>query len=160
MTWVHDQIYAGGGEYIPLNWDEFSEQTGITSVLHFRPEGPADFIGPAPLAFEWMPIEDEDQADITQRLFAARFVRSQVESGRRVLLHSSLGRHRVRWAFVAYEIYSGRSWRAALRIAAEKPWLGPYKTDENRWREFARWIDRPIEIAGELQGVKRSGRCS
>jgi hypothetical protein len=153
MTWVHDQIYAGGGEYIPAHWDAFADQTGITGVLHLRPEAPAAFIGPEPHAFQWMPIEDETQAGKAQRMFAAQFIHRQVLLGERVLLHSSLGRHRVRWAFIAYEIYTGRSWRAAVRDAARKPWLSPYRTDEVSWQEFADWIQLSCGNADDLPGV-------
>lgn len=146
MTWVHDQIYAGGGAYIPTHWGDFSAQTGISSVLHLCPDRPAAFNGPAPEAFEWMSIEDETQASMAQRLAAAQFIHQEVDKGRKVLLHSCLGRHRVRWAYVAYEILTGRSWRAALRSAARKPWLSPYVTDESDWQDFSAWIGRIAEF--------------
>jgi hypothetical protein len=137
MTWVTDGIYAAGGAHVPATWAEFSDQTGISAVLHLCPGRPAAFLGPAPERFLWLPIEDEDRADSEDRLLAGWFIASSRESGLRVLLHSSLGRHRTRWAYVAYEICAGSRLRGVLRRAASRPWLAPYHTDEAAWEAFA-----------------------
>jgi hypothetical protein len=137
VTWVHDRIYAGGGGQIPDGWDSFAEQTGVAAVLHLCPKKPARFRGRPPTAFLWLDIEGEREAGAAERWLAGRFVESCLDDGLKVLLHSSLGRHRTRWAYVAYRIVSGRSAHAALREAAERPWLSPYATDAASWEDFA-----------------------
>lgn len=140
MTWVEERIYAGGGEHIPATWASFADQTGITAVLHLRPGEPEVFRGGAPSAFLWLNIEDESQAGLEERWMAGQFIAWCLEQGQKVLLHSSLGRHRTRWAFVAYRLCSGRPLRAALREAAERPWLNPYPTDRSTWEAFAQAV--------------------
>jgi hypothetical protein len=140
MTWVENGIYAAGGDHVPSTWAEFSDQTGIRAVLHLCPGRPAAFRGPVPESFLWLPIEDEEQAGSSDRLLAGRFIASCREKGLRVLLHSSLGRHRTRWAYVAYEICSGSRLRSVLQRAAKRPWLGPYHTDEAAWEAFAELV--------------------
>lgn len=137
MTWVHNQIYAAGGGHIPRTWNDFAGQTGVTAVLHLRPTRPAAFCGQPPLAFLWLNVAEEGSADLETRWLAGQFLLSCVRLGQRVLLHSSIGRHRTRWAFVAYGICAGRSVQAALRSAAKRPWLSPYPTDEALWLSFA-----------------------
>jgi hypothetical protein len=137
VTWVHDRIYAGGGAHIPDHWDEFAEQTGISAIVHLAPGRPATFRGRPPLAFLWLDLADETEAGPEERWLVGRFIDDCLEQGRKVLLHSSLGRHRARWAFVAYRILAGRTAPAALREAAERPWLTPYRTDPSVWEEFA-----------------------
>jgi len=149
LTWVHDQIFAAGGEHIPLTWQSFAGQTGVDAVLHMRPEGPAEFLGPAPEFFLWLDVENESQAGLQERRLAASFLAHMLSQGHRVLLHSSLGRHRTRWAFVAYCIFEGQSARAALRRAADRPWLSPYHTDEDAWQAFA-------EIMRSSRGTSQS----
>jgi hypothetical protein len=137
LTWVHDNIYAAGGMHIPSNWGAFADQTGVTGVLHLAPDSAAKFFGSSPEVFLWLNIADESQAASRERLLAGRFLFECVAEGRRVLLHSSLGRHRTRWAFVAYLLIAGSSVRAALRQAADLPWLSPYHTDTAAWEAFA-----------------------
>lgn len=136
MTWVHHSIFAAGGERLPEDWQAFAAQTGARAVLHQRPGAPARFEGLPPEAFLWLNLEDERQAGLEERRLAAGFIADSLARGRRVLLHGSLGRHRIRWAFVAYRIYSGRGTRAALREAAARPWLSPYPTDTAAWEAF------------------------
>lgn len=137
MTWVHDRIFAAGGEHIPKDWASFSDQTGVTAVLHLAPEKACHFEGPPAESFLWLDVVGEEQLDLDTCLLAARFLHESTQSGRSALLHASLGRHKTRWAFVAYRIYTGRSVRVALREAAERPWLSPYLTDKRLWAEFA-----------------------
>jgi hypothetical protein len=137
MTWVHDGIFAGGGETLPENWAAFAAQTGVTAVLHLRPESPAAFRGPSPASFMWMDLTSEAEAALPERIAAATFIDDCLRRGQRVLLHASPGRHRTRWAFVAYRIWSGAGAGRALRQAAEPPWLAPYKTDRAAWEQLA-----------------------
>lgn len=137
MTWVHEKIFAAGGSHIPETWRAFADQTGIRAVLHLSSDRPALFRGPSPRAFLWLDIEDEIHAGLPQRQLAGRFIMMNLEHGELVLLHSSSGRHRTRWAFVAYSILSGASVNTALRRAAEQPWLSPYHTDRKTWEAFA-----------------------
>ncbi len=137
MTWIHDQIYAAGGKHIPATWDDFMDQTGVSVILHFKPESPECFSGSVPEQFLWMDVADEFQAGLDERLLAAVFLHTSVSAGLRVLLHSSLGLHRTRWAYVAYSIMAGCSVKSALRTAAEPPWLAPYHTDREVWEAFA-----------------------
>ncbi|GEM_PF-806456 len=137
MTWVDDHVYAAGGSHIPATWDDFAGQTGIRVVLHLRPQAPEPFRGPTPQAWLWLDVADEVQAGPELRLQAGQFVWQWVAAGEPVLLHSSLGRHRVRWAYVAYRICSGRSVQAALRSAEQRPWQAPYHTDRQAWEAFA-----------------------
>jgi hypothetical protein len=81
-------------------------------------------------------IEDESEADNDLRALVGEYIRYCQESGESVLLHSALGRHRVRWAFVAHQLCLGRKLETVLRQAAEKPWQGPYHTDEDLWQSF------------------------
>jgi hypothetical protein len=140
MTWVRDGIYAAGGDHVPSTWADFSDQTGIRAVLHLRPGRPAVFEGPAAESFLWLAIEDEGQAGLEERLLAGRFILDCRARGQRVLLHSSLSRHRTRWAYVSYEICVGSRVGSVLRRAASRPWLAPYPTDEKAWQEFARIV--------------------
>jgi hypothetical protein len=141
LTWVHDQIYAAGGDHLPSNWASFVDQTGITSVLHLRPDSPASFLGPCPESFLWLDLADESQAGLEERWLAASFIFENLKNGRSILLHSSLRRHRVRWAYVSYLIRIGRSVRASLKEVEEKPWLAPYRTDVEIWNEFKGYVD-------------------
>lgn len=136
VTWVHDRIFAAGGDHIPDTWQEFSRQTGIDAVLHLRPGMPAAFRGVAPRSFLWLDLDGEGQVDDSARWLAACFLKECLGQGQAVLLHCSLGRHRGRWAFVAYRIATGRSTQAALREAAQRPWMGPYHTDPSAWEAF------------------------
>lgn len=125
---------------MPARWDTFSDQTGISAVLHLRPAFPASFTGPTPRAFLWIDLAEEGEAGVKARGLAARFIGENLAEGFRVLIHSSISRHRTRWAYVAYLIWSGKRVRTALRRAAEKPWLSPYDTDEEAWAEFDAWV--------------------
>jgi hypothetical protein len=137
MTWVDDHVFAAGGAHIPAAWQAFSGQTGIRVVLHLRPQAPELFRGPPPQGWLWLDVADEVQVGPEQRRQAGQFIQAWVAAGERVLLHSSLGRHRVRWAYVAYRICSGESVQAALRSAERRPWQAPYHTDRQAWEAFA-----------------------
>ncbi len=152
MTWVDDRVYAAGGSHVPATWETFARQTGITAVLHLRPGSPEAFVGPAPAAFLWLDVSDEAQAGLELRLQAGRFVQQRVAAGDRVLLHGSLGRHRVRWAFVAYRLCTGQSLKAALRAAEQRPWLAPYHTDLPAWEAFAAYLMEARVPAGGSNG--------
>jgi hypothetical protein len=140
LTWVHDQIYIAGGDHIPSTWESFVDQTGIAAVLNLRPGSPSSFHGPIPERFLWMDLVDESQIGIDERWLAASFIGENLKDGLRMLLHSSLRRHRVRWAYVSYLIWTGKSVRASLREVEEKPWLAPYRTDENAWEDFKQYV--------------------
>jgi hypothetical protein len=133
MTWVQDGIFAAGGESLPASWASFAEQTGVTAILHVRTGAPAAFRGPSPASFLWMNLSAEPEAGVPERLAAGAFIDDCLRHGQRVLLHASPGRHRTRWAFVAYRIWSGSTTEAALRLAAEPPWMAPYATDRGAW---------------------------
>lgn len=137
MTWVHERIFAAGGAHIPANWGQFVDHYGPTAVLHLEPDGPMNFAGPPPRELLWLAIDHEQQADLPTRELAARFISGALTGGSRVLLHCRTGRHRTRWAFVAYLIWSGRTAESATRLAAQAPWLSPYETDQAWWQEFA-----------------------
>lgn len=137
MTWVHERIFAAGGSHIPTHWDEFVEQYGPTSVLHLEPSVPMRFSGPPPPALLWLPVDHESQADLNTRELTAQFIDNALAREGQVLLHNRAGRHRTRWAFVAYQIWSGKSVASATRLACESPWLAPYETDLSVWEQFA-----------------------
>jgi hypothetical protein len=143
MTWVADGIYAAGGDHIPNTWDMFHRQTGIQTILHLSAGRPQIFKGPLPDAFLWLDVGDETEADIVTRQVAGEFIRACLMGGQAILLHSAQGRHRVRWAYVAHQLYEGRKLKTVLRDAAEKPWLAPYHTDERLWEEFYKGIHEP-----------------
>ena len=147
LAWVDARIYAAGGDHIPEHWDDFAGQTGIEAVLHLHPGGPAAFVGGPPASFLWLDISSEAGADTGARWAAGQFVLTSLDRGRRVLLHSSLGRHRVRWAFVAYLICSGKTAPAALRTAGAPPWLGPYRTRPAVWDLFEEFVRTQAEPA-------------
>jgi len=149
VTWVEEAIFAGGGEHIPTAWEDFAAQTGVSGVVHLRPASPAAFHGPSPACFLWLSVREESDASDEERLLAGTFVSQCLAEGRRVLLHSSLGRHRTRWVYVAYRILAGSSVQAALRRASQRPWMEPYATDERAWTAFAalaRTARRPEEV--------------
>lgn len=136
MTWVHDQIYAAGGEHIPNNWQTFADQTGISAIIHLRNMAPVQFRGLRAQAFLWLNLDDESQATVNDRLLVAQFLEMCLQNELRVLLHSNHGRHRVRWIVVAYLILAGRSVRGAIREVEERPWLAPYHTQVDSWQSF------------------------
>ncbi len=156
MTWVQDGIFAAGGESLPQGWEEFASQTGITAVLHLRPAAPAPFLGRAPAAYLWLDVDDENQAGGEDRWLAGSFIEACMAEGRRVLLHASAGRHRIRWAYVAYRICAGSTPEAAVRRAGRAPWMAPYHTDRGHWMAFAREVEHRrhphIETPVEAQG--------
>jgi hypothetical protein len=137
LTWVDDGIFAGGGEHLPESWEDFARQTGIRAVLHLRPGKPAAFRGAPIERFLWMTVADEHEAGLPERLLAGAFIEGCLRDGSKVLLHSSLGRHRTRWAYVSYRILSGAEAQAAVRRAARPPWLSPYSTDMAAWEALA-----------------------
>lgn len=141
MSWVHDRIFAAGGEQIPKDWGAFSDQTGIEAVVHLSPEGPMPFQGPVPQAYLWLNVDQEDQAEAGTRRLAGEFVLDCLKVGRSVLLHSAIGRHRTRWVFTAFLICSGVALPRALGQAARPPWLAPYHTDESRWADLIELLD-------------------
>ena len=136
MTWVEESIFAAGGEHIPATWADFADSTGIGAILHLSGGGPEPFLGPTPRRFLWLRVEDEKKAGMEDRRLAAEFIQASLEAGEKVLLHSTEGRHRTRWTYVAYGLYVGRKLSRVLREAAEKPWLAPYHTDRDLWRAF------------------------
>ncbi len=140
LTWVHKRIYAAGGDHVLQNWALFQDQTGISAILHLDPEGPAKFHGPSPVAYMWMRVDREAEITIVDRWMAGSFISECVGAHKHVLIHSSKGRHRVRWVFVSYLIVSGQSVKAALREAEEKPWQSPYHTDLNEWHTFFQFV--------------------
>ena len=136
MTWVEERIFAAGGGHIPADWAGFADSTGVSAILHLSAEGPQAFLGPPPRRFLWLLVEDEKEAELDDRWLVAEFIQTSLEAGERVLLHSAKGRHRTRWAYVAYGLYAGRKLSRVLREAAEKPWLAPYHTDRGMWTAF------------------------
>jgi hypothetical protein len=148
MTWVTDGIYAAGGEHIPKTWNAFSRQTGIQAVLHLSTVRPQTFQGTTPSHFLWLDIEDEAGADLKTRRLAGEYIITCRRDGHAVLLHSAQGRHRVRWAFVAHQLCTGRKLNTVLREAAEKPWLAPYHTDQALWQAFYEDIHEALESHG------------
>jgi hypothetical protein len=140
LTWIHDRIYAAGGEYLPNNWASFVDQTGIVAVLHQKPISPANFIGPTPASFLWMNLEEEVEVGHDERQLAAIFIDENLRFGKSVLIHSSLRLHRIRWTYMAYLIWSGKSVRASLKVVEQKPWLTPYHTDMQGWEDFKEFI--------------------
>jgi len=140
LTWIHDRIYAAGGKHLPENWASFIDQTGITAVLHLHPTSPATFVGPTPVSFLWMNLEEEAEAGLEERWLAATFIGENLKNGQSVLIHSSHRRHRVRWTYVAYMIWNGRTVRASLNEVEQKPWLAPYYTDVKGWEDFEEFV--------------------
>jgi hypothetical protein len=143
LTWVHERIFAAGGTHIPRTWASFADQTRITAVLHLNPERPERFGGDPPHSFLWLSIKEEDQLDEGTRWLAGTYIHEQVAAGANLLLHSSAGLHKTRWAFVSFLLCQGDSVAAAIRKAERPPWLAPYHTDESAWMAFAERIRRP-----------------
>jgi hypothetical protein len=140
LAWVHEHIFAAGGEQIPSTWDKFSSHLDIQAVIHLSNPGPMSFRGPLPSRFLWLDIEDEQDADYRTQALCGKFVKDALASGENVLLHSTHGRHRTRWIYVAYLICTGRQVRSALRMAEEKPWQAPYHTDRAKWSDFKNFL--------------------
>lgn len=148
MTWVHDQIFAAGGDHIPNTWGSFADQTGISVVIHLSGGKPANFNGPSPTGFLWLDIDEETNAPVEARLLAGRFLLECVEADQQVLIHSSQGRHRTRWVYVAFRLTSGARLRPTLRKAGEAPWMSPYTTDLDAWEAFEQALRVPTDLAG------------
>jgi hypothetical protein len=136
LTWVEENIFAAGGHHIPTTWAEFTDSTGIRTILHLSSGQPQSFLGPPPRRFLWLGVEDEKLAGIEDRKLVGKFIAESLAAGEKVLLHSAQGRHRTRWVYVAYALYVGRGLSRVLREAAEKPWLAPYHTDQAMWNTF------------------------
>lgn len=147
MTWVQEQIYAAGGEHIPEDWAAFHHQTGISAILHLNPGHPVDFRGPPPLAFLWMDVDREGEVDQGKRWDAGMFLHTCTTSNMLVLVHSTQGWHRIRWAVVAYLIISGKTVKGAISQVEKKPWLSPYHTRLDEWHEFHRFVK--VRLKGE-----------
>jgi hypothetical protein len=142
---VHEQIYAAGGAHIPKDWATFCDQTGISAILHLNPGYPVVFHGPLPEAFLWMDVDREGQVDQTKRWTAGTFLLLCTSSGMRVLVHSSQGRHRIRWAVVAFLIISGKTVKGAISEVEKKPWLSPYHTRIDEWHAFHRSLKAGVK---------------
>jgi len=136
MSWVSEQIFAAGGSVIPRDWQQFQTQTGIAAVVHLNAGAALEFRGPQPQRFLWLDVDDEEHADEARRFAAGSFVLQAVQDGERVLLHAAAGRHRTRWIYVAYLILSGCKALTAVRMAEQRPWLAPYRTDLQQWEHF------------------------
>lgn len=140
MSWVNDSIYAAGGDHIPATWGAFSSTTGISAVLTMSAGRPVSFTGPPPARFLWISVGDERETDTSDRYLAGAFLTACIEEGRRVLIHCPHGRHRTRWAYVAYALAQGRKLKTVLNEAAGRPWLGPYSTDQQSWEAYSAWL--------------------
>lgn len=136
MTWVHDSIYAAGGDYVSQQWRQFHNATGIEAVLHLSPRRPSTFHGPPPARFLWLDYDDEDQAGLDERWLAGRFIHECLKEDHLVLIHHPQGMHRTRWAFVSYSLMAGKTLIAALHQAQQRPWLSPYHTQKAEWEAF------------------------
>jgi hypothetical protein len=141
MSWVHQSIYAAGGDHIPDTWSAFQRQTNIQSVLHLQPGAPAEFRGPPAGGFLWLDLAGEAGADLETRWLAAEFLSSALKRGDLAMIHSSLNLHRTRWALVAYLIYAGMSIPATMRAVEKRPWLAPYHTERRTWEDFERLVE-------------------
>lgn len=140
MTWVHDSIYAAGGDYLPSAWAEFQRQTGVRTVIHLREEHPDRFSPPFPSVFLWLAVVDEASLTHDDLLLAARVMDESVRGGGRVLLHCHRGMQRTRPLYAAYRVYNGKSVRAAIREVEERPWVKPYRGGQERMERFAAWL--------------------
>lgn len=140
MAWVHERIFAAGGDHIPDTWDQFSRQMNIQVVIHLSKPKPMAFQGRWPARFLWLDVEQETETAFPARAVCGQFVHEAIADKQNVLLHSRHGRHRTRWIYVAYQLYVGRQLRAALRLAEHKPWQAPYHTDRERWAEFKNYL--------------------
>jgi hypothetical protein len=140
LTWVHNNIYAAGGEHIPRDWAAFRDQTGISAILHLSPDQPVVFEGLSPIAYLWMSIDRELNADLLDRWTAGSFLQTCIAADQRVVIHSIMGRHRVRWVYVSYLIMSGKSVKGAISEVEEKPWLTPYHTELEIWQKFSTYV--------------------
>jgi hypothetical protein len=150
LTWVDEHVFAAGGDHVPATWSDFSAQTGVTAVVHLRRHSPAVFCGPPAEAFLWLGVEQEAEADQALLRLAGTFMVEMLAMGRRVLIHSSAGRHRTRWVYVAHLICSGRTVPRALQAAEARPWLAPYTTRSEMWEAFALSVrGSPVAEAGQ-----------
>jgi hypothetical protein len=136
MTWVHDSIYAAGGDYVTEQWRQFHDATGIEAVLHLAPRRPIPFYGPPPKRFLWLDYDEEHQAGLNERWLAGRFILEALRDNQLVLIHHPEGMHRTRWAYVAYSLMAGKTLIAALHQAQQRPWLAPYHTEKADWDAF------------------------
>lgn len=154
MPWVHDSIYAAGGDHLPETWTEFQHQTGILAVVHLREGRPDRFSSPLPDGFLWLNVAKEDQLTDQQLWLAARFVDDALGAGARVLLHGHYGMQRTRPLYAAYRILKGKSLPATLREVEQRPWLKPYRGGAERLARFAEWIGTQGGRGSNVKGQK------
>ena len=130
MTWVTDDIFVAGGDFVRDYWTDFQAQTGVTAVVTVAAGGPVTYVNPLPWAALWLPVEDEAGYGLEQLALGVDFIQAALADGHKVLLHGPKGVHRTRPLLAGHLLAEGRSLARVLRLVEEKPWLPPYKGDQ------------------------------
>lgn len=136
MTWVTDDIFVAGGEFVVENWADFREQSGVSAIVTVTAEKPGIFVEPLPWAWLWLPVAEENAYTLDALSLGVQFIEAALAAQRKVLLHGPKGLHRTRPLVAAHLLASGKSLSRVLREIEQKPWLPPFKGDVELLKQF------------------------
>src|ERR1700704_5757925 len=109
MTWVTDDVFVAGGDFVREYWGEFQAQAGVSAVITVSADGPLAYRDPLPWAGLWLPVEDEADYSLDQLALGVDFIAAALAAGRKVLLHGPKGVHRTRPLVAGHLLASGKS---------------------------------------------------
>jgi protein-tyrosine phosphatase len=136
MTWVTDDIFVAGGEFVVEEWAAFRAQSGVSAIVTVTAEKPGIFVEPLPWAWLWLPVAEEGAYTLDALTLGVRFIEAALAAGRTVLLHGPKGLHRTRPLVAAHLLANGKSLSRVLREIEQKPWLPPYRGEIELLKQF------------------------
>ncbi|MCS6909874.1 MAG: hypothetical protein NZM11_04800 [Anaerolineales bacterium] len=136
MTWLTEQIFVAGGDFVVAEWRKVHAQTGLSAVVTVDAEPPRLFTEPSPWAWLWLPVASEDAYTLEYLRLGVQFIETAQAANRSVLLHGPKSMHRTRPLFAAYLLARGTSLARVLREIELKPWLPPYRGDVELLKQF------------------------
>ncbi len=145
MTWVTDDIFVAGGDFVREYWSDFQAQAGVTAVVTVSAEGPVAYLNPLPWAVLWLPVDEEAGYSLAQLALGVDFIQAALAGGHKVLLHGPKGVHRTRPLVAGHLLAEGKSLARAVRSVEEKPWLPPYKGDTGVLEQLAVRLSGSVE---------------
>ncbi len=137
MTWVTDQIFVAGGEFVLEGWVDFQHQTGVTAIITVAAEKPGLFGPPTPWAWLWLPVAEEAAYTLAYLRLGVNFITAALDANQPLLLHGPHGMHRTRPLVAAHLLATGKSLARVRREIEQRPWLPPYKGDPALLEAFA-----------------------
>lgn len=136
MTWLNEQIFVAGGDFVVADWRNFQAQTGLSAVVTVDSESPGLFTDPAPWAWLWLPVAEEGAYTLEYLSLGVHFMEAALAANHSILLHGAKSMHRARPLFAAFLLARGKSLARVLREIELKPWLPPYRGDVELLRRF------------------------